>query len=115
MPLNDDTNAEREDLFLPLPSDWTKDSLKNVKLYGLQGSPPSAKIRALLKLAGVEYERCPGKVKGSEYQKIPVLFVNGRQINDSFVIVKTLAPILFGEALTEKDLELEEMLTYGLM
>lgn len=43
-----------------------------------------------------------------------MLFVNGRQINDSYVIVKTLAPILF-EPLSEADEELEELITYGLM
>ena len=37
------------------------------------------------------------------------------QINDSFIITKTLAPILFGDALSPAELELEELVTYGLM
>jgi len=115
MPLKDGTNDEREDLTTPFPSDWTKDSLKDIKLHGMHASPPCAKIRAILDLAGVTYERISGKVKGSDYQKVPVVFVNDRQINDSHIIVKTLAPILFETALSEKDIELEKMLTYGMM
>ncbi|KAK3285781.1 hypothetical protein CYMTET_6621 [Cymbomonas tetramitiformis] len=114
MPLEDGTNGEREDIATPLPADWTASSLNDVVLYGTHASPPCFKIRALLNLAGVKYERSFGKSSGS-YRKFPVLFVNGRQINDSYIITKTLAPILFGQPLTPADIELEETITFGLM
>mmetsp|Transcript_72417 Transcript_72417/g.204710 ORF Transcript_72417/g.204710 Transcript_72417/m.204710 type:complete len:256 (-) Transcript_72417:79-846(-) len=114
MPLEDGSNAEREDLATPLPS-WTRAELTDVVLYGTHASPATAKARAVLDLAGVAYARRFGKVGHSSYQKFPVAFVNGRQINDSHVICKSLAPVLFGAPLTEADLRVDEVTTYGLM
>jgi len=104
MPLDDGTNDQREDIANPLP-EWTKNDITDVVLYGTHASPATAKARAVLDLAGVQYSRRFGKVSTSSYQKFPVLFVNGRQINDSYVITKTLSPILFGTPLSEKDLQ----------
>ena len=57
-----------------------------------------------------------GKKPGSEYKKIPVVDIGPNvQINDSFIVVKTLAPILQGRPLTDEELQLEEMNTYGVM
>ena len=41
--------------------------------------------------------------------------LNERQINDSFIMVKNLSPILYGKALTEEELKFEEEMTFGLM
>ena len=56
-----------------------------------------------------------GRKKGSKYKKMPVLDLNGRQINDSFIIIKNLAPILDGKPLTENEVKFEEVMTYQLM
>jgi hypothetical protein len=37
----------------------------------------------------------------SEYKKVPVLTVNGYQINDSAIIIKTLTPIIYGRPLSQ--------------
>ena len=114
MPLADGTNDQREDLAEPLPAEWTRESLTDVVLYGTHASPPCCKVRALLKLAGVPFRRRFGRASGA-YAKFPVLFVNGRQINDSYVIFKSLAPVLFGRPYSAEDVALEELVTYGLM
>ena len=40
--------------------------------------------------------------------------LNGIQINDSFIMVKNLAPILYGKPLTEEEIKFEEVMTMGL-
>ena len=105
MPLADGTNDQREDLAVPLPAEWTRESLTDVVLYGTHASPPCCKVRALLKLAGVPFRRRFGRASGA-YAKFPVLFVNGRQINDSYVIFKSLAPVLFGRPYSAEDVAL---------
>merc|ERR1712007_52162 len=46
---------------------------------------------------------------------IPVLDIGDRQINDSYIIIKNLSPILQGRPLTEQEVEIEYMLTFGIM
>ncbi len=46
---------------------------------------------------------------------MPVVIVQNRQINDSFIVVKSLARILDGSDLSKDLIEIEEMNTYGLM
>jgi len=108
------TNREREDLLVPLP-DWSIADLKDVVLHDAPISPPCCKIRAILRYYKINFKRISGKKKGSDYPGIPVLMVNGRQINDSYIIVKTLAPILTGKPMTQQELELDDVITYGLM
>jgi len=118
MTLEDGTNAEGEDLATPLPSLWTRESLTSVMLYGTHASPATCKTRALLNLAGITYQTRFGKVAGSSYTKFPVVVLNGKyQVNDSHIIYKTLAPLLFPELgkPTKEDVELEHMVTFGLM
>lgn len=86
-----------------------------VVLYQSKISPPCCKIRFLLAFYEVPYTAVEGKKPGSDYAKIPVLDVGERQINDSFIIVKSLAPILQGRPLTDDELEIERQVTYGLM
>jgi hypothetical protein len=116
MPLDDGTNKEREDLLIPL-SIKSRSELDRIVLYGTHASPATCKTRALLNLAGVDYERRFGKHPSSSYRKFPVVVLNDQyQINDSHIIFKNLAPILFeGYTPDEKDMELEAMVTYGLM
>jgi len=107
-------NKEGEDLKTPLP-DWTKDDLKDVVVHGLVVSPPSVKVRTILHYYGVHWKNMFGPKKNSEYQKVPVLLVNGRQVNDSHIIVKSLAPILDGKTLTEELIQIEkELVTDGI-
>jgi len=63
----------------------------------------------------VPFKTIAGKKKDSEYKGIPVLVVNGRQINDSYIIVKTLSPILTGAEMTKEELEVDDLATFGLM
>jgi hypothetical protein len=84
-------------------------------MYGSAGSPPCLKIICLLKHHQIEYTLLKGPKKDSEYKKVPVLMLNDRQINDSFIMVKNLSPILYGKALTEEELKFEEEMTFGLM
>ena len=56
-----------------------------------------------------------GKKPDSEYKKVPVVVIHNRQINDSYIVVKSLAHILDGAPLTKELIEIEEMTTYGLM
>jgi len=107
---------EKEDLIEELPASWTKPgSLGKVLLYQNPVSPPCVKLRLIFEFYGVDYQCMQGKKKDSEYKKIPVIVFNNVQINDSFVIVKSLAKVLDGEPLTPALLELEEMTTYGVM
>ena len=41
--------------------------------------------------------------------------LNGRQINDSYIIVKNLAPILYGNPLTPEELNFTDRMTNGLI
>uniref|UniRef100_A0A7S3Z901 GST N-terminal domain-containing protein n=1 Tax=Lotharella globosa TaxID=91324 RepID=A0A7S3Z901_9EUKA len=107
-------NREKEDLKEPLP-EWTKDDLKDVALYGSKISPPCCKIRTILNHYGVKFSQIEGPKKDSEYKKVPVLMLNGRQVNDSFIMVKELAKILDGKALTPELIEVEETFTFGAM
>jgi len=78
-------------------------------------SPPCAKLRMLFEFYKVDYQCWKGKRKGSEYKKVPTTVINGLQINDSFIVVKSLARILDGKPLTPELVQLEEMGTYGVM
>ena len=99
-----------------LPSDiQTKADIKVVEYWGMAASPPSSKIRALLKYHNIQYIKNDGFKKGDPYQKVPVLRVNGTQINDSFIMVKALAPVLHGRPLTDEEVKFEEEMCYGLM
>jgi hypothetical protein len=111
---NDALNGEREDLKTPLPSEWrTAADLTDITLYQAAISPPCVKIRAVFAFYKVPFTKHNGKKPNSPYKKIPVVDIgkDGHQINDSFIIVKSLAPILQGRPLTEEEIQLEEMNT----
>lgn len=113
------TNKEGEDLAEPLPKSWNLKALKTgspkVVLYGASVSPPCCKIRFMLNYYGVPFESKNGKKPDSDYTKIPVLDIGDRQINDSYIVVKNLAPILQGRRLTEQEEKLEKKITFELM
>jgi hypothetical protein len=142
MPLSDGTNDEGEDLSVPLPTnEWKEPGFFRIVLYGTHASPATCKTRALLNLAGVPYERRFGKKSGAIYQKFPVAVISHcseggssvnakddsnnnkfqlsdeRQINDSHIIYKNLASILFPSlgSPSKEDIEVEKEATYGLM
>mmetsp|Transcript_3288 Transcript_3288/g.10064 ORF Transcript_3288/g.10064 Transcript_3288/m.10064 type:complete len:256 (-) Transcript_3288:105-872(-) len=110
-------NEEGEDLRVPLPREWDLDALKGMQLtlYQSKISPPCCKLRFLLQYYKVPFRVVDGKKPGSTYTKIPVLDIADRQINDSFIIVKSLAPILQGRPLTQDEEEVERQVTFGLM
>merc|ERR1712190_299456 len=86
-----------------------------VVLYGMRISPPACKIRFMLNYYGVPFESKYGKKPDSDYKKIPVLDIGDRQINDSYIIVKNLAPILQGRELTDQEELVEKKLTSEIM
>jgi hypothetical protein len=98
----------------PLPS-WSIRDLTEVKLYNTPISPPSSKLRTILAYYKIKFENIHGPKPGSEYKKVPILELNGRQINDSFICVKNLAKIVDGKELSDRLLAVEEMATFGLM
>ena len=94
MPLEDGTNAEKED---PVPAlGWTSAAdLKDVKVYGNPVSPPCFKIMLFLKFYKIPFEVIKaeagkGITEKSSYKKIPVMTASGRTVNDSSVIVKQI-------------------------
>ena len=113
--LRDGTNPEGID---PVPKlGWnTTQDLVDVKVVSMSYSPPCAKIRYHLAFHKVPFlvitpaEFKKGKVDG-DYTKVPAIFVGGRQVNDSYVIIKHLTPVLYGAAVDE---EWEQKITYGL-
>lgn len=63
----------------------------------------------------VKYTEIAGSKKGSDYKLIPVLMIDGKQINDSQVIATILSKVLDGEGYTEKEVLVEKLITTGLM
>jgi len=117
MSLDGGLNKEGEDLAEPLPSEWQRpeDLAKQVvTMHNWNASAPCAKIRAIMRFYNVPLGLIWGKSSGP-YKKLPVLKVGDRQINDSHVIVKSLAPALIGRALSAAEVECErDTLTHGM-
>eukprot|EP00403_Amphidinium_massartii_P037529 CAMPEP_0178436152 /NCGR_PEP_ID=MMETSP0689_2-20121128/34293_1 /TAXON_ID=160604 /ORGANISM="Amphidinium massartii, Strain CS-259" /LENGTH=248 /DNA_ID=CAMNT_0020058241 /DNA_START=1 /DNA_END=747 /DNA_ORIENTATION=- len=113
--LADGTNPEGVDPEPPLG--WKdKSSFKDVELLNMEASPPCAKIRYHLSYAGIPYTVLTSsdfkkKYTDKVYSKVPVLVVDGRQVNDSYIIVKNLVPALYGTPFND---EWERKTTYGL-
>lgn len=108
--LPDGSNPEGVD---PVPAlDWTSAAdFGDVVLYGTQASPPTVKIQTYLAFYKVPHKFLESKLKPkTDYKKVPVMFVNGRQVNDSYIIVKHLVPALAGKY----DEEWEEKITFQL-
>ena len=85
-----------------------------VVLYGQYPSPPCCKIMYILKHYGVKYTSVTSKKKGSKYNKIPVLVIGDKQINDSQIIATILANVL-DVPYSESELKMENLSTSGLM
>lgn len=100
MPFPDGTNDEKEDISPPLECK-TKDDIRSVVLHGNHASPPCIKIKLYLIHYGVPFELSTKKA-GGDYKKVPVLKINDRQVNDSFIILKNLVPILCDEEFAEE-------------
>jgi len=114
------TNKEGEDLAVPLPKEWDLQHLKTgsvpIVYYGADISPPCCKIRFMLKYYGLPFTKSKhSKKPNSDYKKMPVLDMGDRQINDSAIIIKNLAPICAGRPLNEEELALEKLITYEVM
>merc|ERR1719253_1628040 len=90
--LADGSNPEGVDPSPPLS--WnSKDDIKDVAIYGGMVNPPVTKIRCHLAYHGIQYscvKRSPNSQPEGHYQKIPSTTVDGRQVNDSYVILKFL-------------------------
>lgn len=116
--LPDGTNPEGVD---PNPKvGWHKTSLQDIVLVSAPFSPPCTKIRCHLSYSNMNYrikapaEYRKGKTPDKSYMAIPVIWVQGRQVNDSYVIVKSLVPPMYGEEWTSVYDEWEKKITYGL-
>lgn len=101
--LPDGSNPEGVDPVPPL--DWkSKADLKDVVVHGHSFSPPTTKVRAFLKFYGIPFkfkEGLTGKQGSKHYKRFPVVDVAGRQVNDSFIILKNLLPALTDDFNTE--------------
>lgn len=108
--LPDGTNEEGEDLQEPLA--LKLEEVSGVVLYGNDFSPPCRKIQTMLNYYKVPFQTVSGRHPTSDYKKIPVLEMSGRQINDSHIIVKNLVPVLTGEPFTPAQLDWEKRITF---
>eukprot|EP00931_Biecheleriopsis_adriatica_P077030 TRINITY_DN50674_c0_g1_i1.p1 TRINITY_DN50674_c0_g1~~TRINITY_DN50674_c0_g1_i1.p1 ORF type:complete len:347 (-),score=55.64 TRINITY_DN50674_c0_g1_i1:167-1207(-) len=108
--LPDGTNDEGEDL--PEPLGMKLVDVSDVVVYGNEFSPPAQKIMTMLNFYGVSFKLVKGRHPTSDYKKIPVLELNGRQVNDSHIIVKNLAEVLTGDPLTPLQLQWERKITF---
>ena len=102
-----------KDISVDSLSTWTKEDLKDVTLYQMAVSPPCTKIRAILQYHNVPFKIINGKKKDSDYQKVPVLVLNGIQLNDSFLIVQHLSKIIYGKEMTPDEIDFEKQMAYG--
>ena len=111
--LPDGSNPENVDPSPPLA--WTRDSFTDVRLVSMPMSPPCIKIKYHLQHNGIACELLDSQkwkksVPKGGYTKVPVLYVAGRQVNDSFIILKHLGPAIYGDRF---DPEWEAKTTYG--
>mmetsp|Transcript_87166 Transcript_87166/g.202915 ORF Transcript_87166/g.202915 Transcript_87166/m.202915 type:complete len:262 (-) Transcript_87166:368-1153(-) len=93
----DGTNPENVDPVPPL--NWSsKEDLKDVVVHGLRASPAVDRLLCFLRFYNVPYTFKPGKGKKGDkyYKKMPVIDVAGRQVNDTFIILKNMVPALSG-------------------
>lgn len=109
--LKDGSNPEGVDPVPPL--EWKgKADFKDVVLHGMYISPPCCKIMAYLVKYDIPFKCTDGGNKpGSAYTKMPVLDVNGRQVNDSYIILKNMIPALTGKPINQ---EWEKICSYQL-
>jgi hypothetical protein len=98
--LPDGTNPEGVDPSPPL--EWkSKSDLVDVVVHGPAFSVVTTKLRCYLTYAKIPFvheqhlkDTPQGMKPGSDYQKVPVIDVKGRQVNDSAIILKYLMPVL---------------------
>mmetsp|Transcript_59503 Transcript_59503/g.87219 ORF Transcript_59503/g.87219 Transcript_59503/m.87219 type:complete len:261 (+) Transcript_59503:97-879(+) len=101
-------NEEGEDPKESLPF-TNKNDLTTVKLYQMGGSPPCIMVQAMFSYADINYEKVDvsfplkSEISWSTYKKIPIVTLNGLQVNDSYIIFKQLAPLIFGRTITESE------------
>jgi len=111
--LPDGSNPEGVD---PVPAlEWTKESLMtgDAKFYGVSASPPCNKIRTYLYHTKIPFTFEIGMNKpNSDYKKMPVFEAAGRQVNDSYIIIKNLIPACMPEATF--DAAFEEQMAFSL-
>lgn len=98
--LADGSNPEGVNPFPAL--NWqTKADLSDVVVHGPALSPATTKLRTFLTYANVPFrheQHLKAKPQGikpnTDYRKVPVIDVAGRQVNDSGIILKHLLPLL---------------------
>lgn len=117
--LYDGTNPEGVD---PVPALGWKDKsdLSQVILYNSVASPPCSKIRYHLAYNNVPYTlgdveawkqgKTSYKKGGKDWTGVPTIVVNGRQVNDSYIMIKNMVPVLYGKPFND---EWEGKITYG--
>ena len=141
MPLKDGLNAEGEmpDPEHSLPKEWRVKDLQRKKgkfpvevvLHDMKASPPCCKVRTLLTLFKIPYTSVYKRAPGA-YSKRPVLIITEKgsgpvdkdtgertdmtwQINDSHIILRCLHPIIYGEPMKRKHVDLDQMVSDGLI
>jgi hypothetical protein len=98
--LPDGTNPEGVDPSPPL--EWvSKADLVDVVVHGPAFSVVTTKLRCYLTYAKIPFEhqqhlkdKPQGFKPGTDYKKVPVIDVKGRQVNDSAIILKYIMPVL---------------------
>lgn len=98
--LPDGTNPEGVDPVPPL--NWQSQAdLTDIVVHGPAFSHATTKLRTFLVFAGLPYthmQHLKAKPQGirpdTDYHKVPIIDVAGRQVNDSWIILKHLLPAL---------------------
>lgn len=104
--LSDGSNPEGVE---PDPScTLSRADLTDLVVYGFIMSPAVTKVRCFLTYHNVPYTHIKDRKKSTAYTHVPVIDVAGRQINDSFIILKVLSQSLN----TQFDHEWEFLITY---
>jgi len=112
--LKDGSNPEGVDPAPPLG--WKdKTSFKDTKLVNMDASPPCSKVRYHLSYGGIPYtcltqNEYKKQFPNLEYHKVPALLNDGRTVNDSYIMVKNLAPVIYGSF----DDAWEQKITFGI-
>ena len=90
------SNGSNPEGVMPEPKlEWKKQDA--VVVHGPFLSPPVTKIRLYLLYGGIAYtqkQHLPTGIRSGPYKKVPSVDIDGRQLNDSYIILKHLAPLI---------------------
>ena len=91
------SNGSNPEGVMPSPAFNWMDKNKSVIVHGPKMSPAVNKIRVYLQYAGIKYKlvtHLPSGIRSGPYTKVPNIDVNGRQMNDSYIILQHICSLI---------------------